>query len=102
MTSTAPFTRLSSSLMPNETAICGPTIELLLSAQTAHGGSARPVRPRRHEKRSVRGRSSEVERQLPKLNVVGSIPIARSTLSPDLTRVFAPPDLSHQLPDTGV
>jgi hypothetical protein len=25
-----------------------------------------------------RGRSSEVERQLPKLNVVGSIPIARS------------------------
>ncbi len=26
----------------------------------------------------VRGRSSEVERQLPKLNVVGSIPIARS------------------------
>src|SRR4051794_771107 len=31
MTSTAPFTRLSSSLMPNETAICWPTIELLLS-----------------------------------------------------------------------
>src|SRR3954463_13182466 len=30
MTSTAPFTRLSSSLMPNETAICWPTIELLL------------------------------------------------------------------------
>src|SRR4051812_27484679 len=30
MTSTAPFTRLSSSLMPNETAICWPTIKLLL------------------------------------------------------------------------
>ena len=28
--------------------------------------------------KSDRGRSSEVERQLPKLNVVGSIPIARS------------------------
>jgi hypothetical protein len=28
-----------------------------------------------------RGRSSEVERQLPKLNVVGSIPIARSNIS---------------------
>ena len=28
--------------------------------------------------RTQRGRSSEVERQLPKLNVVGSIPIARS------------------------
>jgi hypothetical protein len=27
----------------------------------------------------ARGRSSVVERQLPKLNVVGSIPIARST-----------------------
>jgi hypothetical protein len=27
-----------------------------------------------------RGRSSVVERQLPKLNVVGSIPIARSNL----------------------
>ena len=30
-------------------------------------------------KRSAGGRSSEVERQLPKLNVVGSIPIARSS-----------------------
>jgi hypothetical protein len=39
---------------------------------------------RRHKrpyKAARRGRSSEVERQLPKLNVVGSIPIARSTLS---------------------
>ena len=30
--------------------------------------------------KGARGRSSEVERQLPKLNVVGSIPIARSNL----------------------
>ena len=30
-------------------------------------------------KRGAGGRSSEVERQLPKLNVVGSIPIARSS-----------------------
>src|SRR4051794_6816272 len=55
MTSTAPFTRLSSSLMPNETAICWPTIELLLSAKTpcvpprspdlldAHDGAVRDV-----------------------------------------------------------
>ena len=35
MTSTAPFTRLSSSLMPNETAICWPTIELLLRSGAA-------------------------------------------------------------------
>src|SRR3954451_16532484 len=49
MTSTAPFTRLSSSLMPNETAICWPTIELLLSRHTgpnddaeARGSATRP------------------------------------------------------------
>ena len=36
-----------------------------------------------------RGRSSEVERQLPKLNVVGSIPIARSKLFNSLD---LPPD----------
>jgi hypothetical protein len=34
-----------------------------------------------------RGRSSVVERQLPKLNVVGSIPIARSIFS--ATYIFA-------------
>src|SRR4051812_15972484 len=43
MTSTAPFTRLSSSLMPNETAICGPTIELLLRARQRR---RRPLVPR--------------------------------------------------------
>src|SRR3954452_3647462 len=55
MTSTAPFTRLSSSLMTNETAICWPTIGLLLSAKTtcvpprspdlldAHEGAVRDV-----------------------------------------------------------
>ncbi len=32
------------------------------------------------------GRNSEVECQLPKLNVVGSIPIARSILSADAAR----------------
>jgi hypothetical protein len=32
-----------------------------------------------------RGRSSEVERQLPKLNVVGSIPIARSTQEAEMS-----------------
>ena len=30
-----------------------------------------------------RGRSSEVERQLPKLNVAGSIPAARSSVNPN-------------------
>ena len=34
--------------------------------------------PKRIVSRPRRGCSSEVERQLPKLNVVGSIPIARS------------------------
>ena len=34
-----------------------------------------------------RGRSSVVERQLPKLNVVGSIPIARSNRFNDLRRL---------------
>src|SRR4051794_19118816 len=44
MTSTAPFTRLSSSLMPNETAICGPTIELLLSGRVLGVHDARQRR----------------------------------------------------------
>src|SRR4051812_25467820 len=45
MTSTAPFTRLSSSLMPNETAICWPTIKLLLrrAVVTTAGSMAGPV-----------------------------------------------------------
>ncbi len=39
-----------------------------------------------------RGRSSGVERQLPKLNVVGSIPIARSNLQRDTGRPFRASD----------
>jgi hypothetical protein len=39
----------------------------------------------------VRGRSSVVERQLPKLYVVGSIPIARSKSANDHNRLFALP-----------
>src|SRR6185369_9165185 len=47
MTSTAPFTRLSSSLMPNETAICWPTIELLLRAWKLCLGCPDPGHPHR-------------------------------------------------------
>jgi hypothetical protein len=39
--------------------------------------------------RSIRGCSSAVERQLPKLNVVGSIPITRSSFAPRLGRANA-------------
>ena len=37
----------------------------------------------------MRGRSSEVERQLPKLNVVGSIPIARSIYPYEIKRLIS-------------
>src|SRR3954454_22320165 len=43
MTSTAPFKRLSSSLMPNETAICWPTIKLLLSPEACSVLAPPPV-----------------------------------------------------------
>ena len=57
------------------------------SSEAPHGGqtnrsSALAGRVRVRLWWCVRGRSSEVERQLPKLNVVGSIPIARSIISP--------------------
>ena len=48
----------------------------------ASGQRESALRRRRGPARLTRecGRSSEVERQLPKLNVVGSIPIARSSI----------------------
>src|SRR4051794_18605944 len=50
MTSTAPFTRLSSSLMPNETAICWPTIKLLLRAEPLEIAAARILGQQAHER----------------------------------------------------